>query len=434
MGYTYAQIDAPATHGAIMYAFKEALVAAGAVVASSGDATSYSSSGDLITSAAIAQTPNAWWRIQLQNGVEMTFQCGSNPYDWRIKADVGAGFVTGSPSATQTPTGADEVEVFGGGTDAAPTFSQLFSGTAANVTVNYGVYDNQHNSFWLVAWTAGNPPQSVISYEELQPGSYPDADVEPYIFNADFQSGGSVWDITILQVSAGWMRFGASGWNPVGGAYPRVTGANFTGGANENHANGAHDLVRMGYFRSASAADPDGWRGWSRLFFWLGTSVSTVPTTSTLLVNGGPEKMIVLNDLAVRWDPSVVPANRAGGALDLAAGNQLDGYSPPYIQGLSPASGADLAADRATARMTPITGNFASNNTASKVFIWAEIGTDSAWPLVIYDGTQFTPLFSDHSTIVDAGDGSYDFSILPSGGWWRDQISIHFGDWFETES
>ena len=65
--------------------------------------------------------------------------------------------------------------------------------------------------------------------------------------------------------------------------------------------------------------------------------------------------------------------------------------------------------------------------------IWAQIGTDSAFPMIVYDGSAFTPLWSDHSTLTDNGNGQFSVSLLPLGGWWRDDITITAGDFFTAE-
>lgn len=102
------------------------------------------------------------------------------------------------------------------------------------------------------------------------------------------------------------------------------------------------------------------------------------------------------------------------------------------LSGLSPAAGA-LGATYETARFQPIALTVEVPSGFGPL-IFAEIGEASAFPLVVYDpvAADFTPLFRDESTATDNGDGTWTFSLLPLGGWWRDDVTITPGIFAEA--
>jgi hypothetical protein len=129
------------TNGQAIFAIFQAFAAAGWLILGSGDGLlGYSGTdGSALTCAfpfAVAGNiwnTDAWFRVQSPpvNGQrrEFVLQISSSysSIQMRMKYSpnpTGAtGFVGGSPSATQVPSATDEVIVYGGGTDAAPTFN-----------------------------------------------------------------------------------------------------------------------------------------------------------------------------------------------------------------------------------------------------------------------------------------------------------------------
>jgi len=106
------------------------MVSAGWVVKSSGDGTTYNSTGDQISSAASLAVTRAWFRIQ-DPGTrrEFTFQRGTDNTLWRVKFSESSKFTGGTPNATTTPTATDEALLFGSalGTDSTATGTQMFN-------------------------------------------------------------------------------------------------------------------------------------------------------------------------------------------------------------------------------------------------------------------------------------------------------------------
>lgn len=119
MSYIFSK-STPATSGEALYNFKTLLKSAGWVVKSSGDATTYNSSGDQITSGTSGSggfnNTNAWVRLQAPDGYqEFTIQKGGGTTGVNITYSLAAHFIGGSPSSTVVPTATDEQSISSGG-------------------------------------------------------------------------------------------------------------------------------------------------------------------------------------------------------------------------------------------------------------------------------------------------------------------------------
>jgi len=125
----------PLTWAAAMFILKTQLKTAGWTVTKSSDGTTYNASADQIDNGTSAvngmDRAYAWFVIQMP-GCSRSFciqrnssTAANSSNSWRIKYSKIAGFATGSPSATQTPTATDEEVLLGNakGGDAAPTFN-----------------------------------------------------------------------------------------------------------------------------------------------------------------------------------------------------------------------------------------------------------------------------------------------------------------------
>lgn len=176
-----------ATGSVVIYLLKTLLKSVGWTVPSSSDGTTYNSSGDQITTSASGAggmaNNNAWFRIKEPgaNGREYLFQRGTTNPAWRILySGPSNGFTGGSPSATQTPSAADEQGIAGGGTHASPTFTTWFGtdGTykvrmaAGGATELYTWYMWTHN-------TASFAPISALAMEKFVAGTYNALDEDP---------------------------------------------------------------------------------------------------------------------------------------------------------------------------------------------------------------------------------------------------------------
>lgn len=191
----------PATFAVAMYNWKQRLVTAGAVVKASSDGTTYNSTGDQISSgnsgAGGFDNASAWMRIQLGDGAhEITIQRNSSTgantsRSVRFKYSKSAKFTGGSPGATQTPSATDEQILIGGGTDAAPTFTQWMSASDNTYSQNIGADAASpygYFIFYVVTGSAFTTLGGNIVFEPINP-STPTTDPDPYVIywslNAD---------------------------------------------------------------------------------------------------------------------------------------------------------------------------------------------------------------------------------------------------------
>jgi hypothetical protein len=190
MAFTSSINNFPATGTVAMYTVMATLVAAGWTVKSSSDGTTYNSTGNQITSgnsgAAGLGNTNAWFRIQAPivgtQKREFTFQrTTSNPV-WRIKYSASAGFIGGSPGATQTPTATDETIILGSGTDAAPTGATMFN-TDASYRFSIVACDSSlsYSFYWFANSYGTQSITSAFLMDVLKSGSYSISDTDPCV-------------------------------------------------------------------------------------------------------------------------------------------------------------------------------------------------------------------------------------------------------------
>ena len=193
MAFLYSVNNTTATGGTNLFIAMNLLISAGWVVKSSSDGTTYNSTGNQITSGNTGTggyaNSRAWFRIQAplvgSQRRELLFQTPSGATaSARIKYSASAGFIGGSPNATQVPSATDEVVIIGGGTDVTPTGTGLFSSDgsyrfsmmAGDASIGY--------SFYWFGSAIGS--QSNISagfiFDVLQNGSYNSLDTDPCVF------------------------------------------------------------------------------------------------------------------------------------------------------------------------------------------------------------------------------------------------------------
>lgn len=197
MAFNFLVNQAPLTGSIAIFNLKERLKAINWAVLSSGDATTYNSTGDQITSGSTGASgmanTNAWFRIRcpLMGGVNREFciQRGSSNVAWRIKYSYSSSFTGGSPSATRTPSATDEQYICGGGTDASPTFATIF-GTDASYKHHIGYADGDDGyMFYSVCYGHNAGSLSHLFYmDQLQQDSVSQADVDGYMFFAGTSS------------------------------------------------------------------------------------------------------------------------------------------------------------------------------------------------------------------------------------------------------
>ena len=131
-----------------------------------GSAGNYAQSGDVVTSASVLANTGAWWVMRGKGYIDG----GTTYYQqlcWqtdgagnvRLKRSARAGFTGGSPSASRVPSATDERVVWGGGTDASPTYAALWPTSAAWYQARY---DEATDSIWALAYPSGGAAPTAL--------------------------------------------------------------------------------------------------------------------------------------------------------------------------------------------------------------------------------------------------------------------------------
>lgn len=202
---------APATGSVAAFTFKEMLkVTVGYTHVRSSDGTTMSTVTDQIASGAsgaggFANT-NAYWIGQDPAGHQVCMQRGTTNIAWRVKLSHSTHFTGGSPSATVTPSATDEIVRRGGGTDASPTFTNIF-GTDGTYHLHCGG-DSAAPYHWWYEMTAlaGGAHQSHGWLLGMQRGTYDFLDPAPYFFEFGNTVAPSASNVNGTPIGGGWLK------------------------------------------------------------------------------------------------------------------------------------------------------------------------------------------------------------------------------------
>lgn len=297
----FSKVD---TYEQQVFYLKTQLVARGWVVKASSDATTYNATGDQITgfnsgANGLANT-NAWFRIQCPSmgGVtrELTFQ-RSTTTNWRIKYSYSAGFTGGTPGITQTASATDEQILLGGGTDASPTYSSLFSGTNKYGFITCG---DSNEGYAFYSLLLGQQPlaynsqiSNFFAMDRISSGSISAGDVDGYVF---YITAGATLNTSLTP--KGYYKKGLSGeaftsfliydWT----IQSRTFATNTFG---SNMSNNKCNVLPILYGRTTA---PIGYKGFSHMI-----GVATMQWFSgTLLTSASLNDKIVAHTFILPWD------------------------------------------------------------------------------------------------------------------------------------
>lgn len=307
----------PATGAVAMYELKELLKSAGWSVLSSSDGTTYNAAGDQISSGASGANGmannSAWFRIRSPAGagsVSFTFQRGTTNLAWRIKRSRAAGFTGGSPGATQTPSATDEGTMLGGGTDAAPTFNNLFT-TDGTYRWNGGADNASPYGWWCASFsTGGSAPVCTLIHDPLTGTEPTDADQAAFWMAISGQNALTVATITSEAQTATTRAIWSQPISAAPVGYAFWSGAVIYNNANArlyapgglptNPITTKDEVFPIIFVRSSLIANP-GYKGVSTMVRWTGT---TRTTGDTLTVSSSRDR-IIYGDVSLPWDGSV---------------------------------------------------------------------------------------------------------------------------------
>lgn len=422
-----------------VYEAKELLKSAGWVVTESGDGSSTYSTSDLLTSAA-AIVDDSWFTIQDPAGlrefqVQATLLIG---HEFRVKYSRAAGFVGGTPSATQVSSATDEAVCKGGGTDAAPTGEAWWhagAGTDPDDRVVGGAETVAPYRFWFASRQDAFPYASGFGWamEGIDLPEDVTEDTDPVVLYFLTQGSPVAYQTAALASYAS----GAGkvvGWLDIGGTptFVRFAAQTYLESAqiNPNVHNSKWEIVPILYARSAGQTDPDGVKGWGTgCLLWILNSVSS-PFNVVLNVGGSSANWMRLDtNIAVPWDGSTPTLPAAYGNQDtqlslpssISSGGLVGDGKGPEITNLTPGSGSVLPS-----RFTPVFFNIGDADGIKDIIITCQYeGSPDA--LLVYDDQGFSGQFAGRSVFTantgDLGDPS-SFSILPSGGWPRNITAL----------
>jgi len=326
MSYSFNTNQTPATCAVAIYNLKTLLKLVGWTVPRSSDGSTYNSSGDQISSggsgAGGMDNARAWFIVQAPSGgKQFCFQrqntVGANSsYPWRMKYSRNVGFSGGSPSATVTPSAADEQILLGAGTDASPTFATLFATTTDGGFRHQLLADNANGySFASFAWVnASALPTHGFLFDSLtSPASADGYACSIYVngiiantsggggsgagcfqYESIYRNNGKIfgyksdgtWSTTILGCA---LAVSESGTVKLMAPF----------GMNVD-ADNKDPLFPIPMVHYNTITDLGDWRGFSTLLRWSAVSRTTA---STLSVSTSKDR-IILCDVSLPWDGS----------------------------------------------------------------------------------------------------------------------------------
>jgi hypothetical protein len=288
----------------VIFELKSLLTGSGWTVNKSGtgvNSASYSDSGDLILSATQLNSANAWFKIKMPSRTnEWTFQRTTNDATWRLKYCPTGFITTGSQTGSfnSTPHGINEVIVLGSATDASPTGLSWPNGTTDAMRAQIISDNASPYGAIMVAHKNGDGTITEAAWftDPMLAGTYDPTDPDPYV-------AGMCRSVTILvannsiqgmnyETSATSKHFAVFTGSMVplavhGNTYEVSDSSNglqqvIPGGLGTNPFSSFDDLFLIPWIRRPGFGTSGGFKGYSSLLNWMGTTRSTGDTMSLL--------------------------------------------------------------------------------------------------------------------------------------------------------
>jgi hypothetical protein len=324
--YNWNTSSQPATGSIAMYTFLATALLAGWTDTKDSDGTTYAPAGGQVTSGnagAHGLGNNSAWFVISNGTAQYCVQRGTTNQVWRIKYSPLAGFSGGAPGATQVPSATDETVFLGGGTDAAPTFANLFP---ADNTYRYNVACGKvvaNWAFWMVTWTLGNAGSTGMAWsrEVMTAGTYPTTggagagDTDPVAHYLQPSSAGqapfapaSMTDQGTNVKASFWsgaaMVYQSAGLRPyydvTDGRYaaPGQSGGNGNDGVNS--FTGKDELLPVYWGRNALLSAPNGPKGIGSMGYFDTVFRANADTVS--VASPTAKDFIYLSGMCLPWD------------------------------------------------------------------------------------------------------------------------------------
>jgi len=324
-----------------IFKLKELLKSAGWTVPSSSDGLTYNASGDQITHSSSGANgianAGSWFRIRDPgDSHEWCFQYGSPSGSWRIKISPLDRFVGGSPGATQVPSATDGKILWGGGTDASPTYATIFgnwmtfkvhiiaqSTPVGNSPPVYGFWlfttDNTTGAYYTMICQDPIDPETTAPLKGSR--SNPESgDVDPVVYICGYDA--DIAEITTIAGSFGSSTTAGNAWFNYNYSGERIgsigicfidgyAGRYFQGnsssdGLGANPYDGKEDMLPViwaaprGFF-----SYPAGYKGVSK--YLRSRSVWRAWPSYPNTINLSSNSYVCLGDLLIPWEDGTTP-------------------------------------------------------------------------------------------------------------------------------
>lgn len=314
MAFVFTVNQTPATGAVHMWNMILLLKTAGWTQQDSSDGTTRAT--NQVTSGAsgtngLANT-SAWVRIRNPAGTtEMTFQRSTTNLLWRWKISNSVQFTGGTPSATQTPSATDEQILYGGGTDASPTYSSVWAADAG-YRAQYCADNASPYGFYTFTYAnGGGLPNGAFVMEPL--ASTAVGDTQAYVFMRGLAAATTTFTTSIYVTTASptaigtLARLGTTAttilacpgctYSDSGGvAVPALTGT--------NPITTKDDGLPIVFIRKTSLAGAAiGYKGISTMSRWN----ATLRTTGDVFTVVSTLDYISAGDIRLPWDGTTTP-------------------------------------------------------------------------------------------------------------------------------
>jgi len=307
----------PATGSAAIFRLKTALKTAGWTVTKSSDGTTYNATGDqitLATSGAGGMANNSAWFIVSSPSVtyprQIAIQRGTTNLDWKVKYSANSGFGTGT--STQMPAAADEVILFGGGTNASPTFAQLLgTDNTYRINIRAGGLAENYGFIFITNISGSAVINTNFILDPMLPGTFAAADIDPCCINIEYNSIAALNTNLVLSTASpqGWLKKGLAGAGFVRIQYCYIyanTTTVYPGGAGQNPFTTFDETVPILCARQSALAAPFGFKGvsstlsYNGVFRASGDTLNVSTSKDRLIISGNATSTLVY--VSIPWN------------------------------------------------------------------------------------------------------------------------------------
>jgi hypothetical protein len=230
------------------------------------------------------------------SGRTLVFQRGTTNEVWRFTYSK-AGHSKDAATSQNAPNASDKRFIRGGGTEASPTFEDVFAGTAGIERSHCAVDDGINNDVNPFAFysiniaSGGGTLNNYFVFDSIQNGTFLGQDLDPFVMNCDANdfASNSFWD-TNVRAPKTWLKYGFSD-----ATFTRVSPCKyysmFANGARQaspahaashgtgtNPINGFDDFLPIPYMRDVNNSNLTGFKGVGSLYLWTSTQRSNGDT------------------------------------------------------------------------------------------------------------------------------------------------------------